>query len=79
LYTATDLRGQGLRVELYPETEKLGKQLAYATTIHARYAAVLGRAEIDAGKIALKDLTTGEQRTMAIGEVAQAIKSPPTA
>jgi histidyl-tRNA synthetase len=74
LRAASELRAQGLRVELYPEPEKLGKQLAYATTIHAQYAAVLGRAEIDAGKIALKNLATGEQRTLMIGEVATSIR-----
>lgn len=74
LRAASELRAQGLRVELYPETEKLGKQLAYATTIHAQFAAVLGRAEIDAGKIALKNLSTGEQRTLVIGEVASSIR-----
>ncbi|HUR29327.1 MAG TPA: histidine--tRNA ligase [Planctomycetota bacterium] len=74
LRAASDLRAQGLRVELYPETEKLGKQLAYATTIKASYAAVLGRAELDAGKIALKNLTTGEQRTLFMSEVAAVIR-----
>ncbi|MEO6710096.1 MAG: histidine--tRNA ligase [Planctomycetota bacterium] len=69
LRAASELRAQGLRVELYPEADKLGKQLAYASTIRAQFAAVLGRAEIDAGKIALKNLATGEQRILPIGEV----------
>ncbi|HTF89806.1 MAG TPA: histidine--tRNA ligase [Planctomycetota bacterium] len=69
LRAASELRAQGLRVELYPEADKLGKQLAYASTIRAQFAAVLGRAEIDAGSIALKNLATGEQRTLPIREV----------
>ncbi len=73
LRTASELRAQGLRVELYPEADKLGKQLAYATTIGAKYAAVLGRTEVDAGAIALKNLATGEQRTLPIRHVAESL------
>jgi histidyl-tRNA synthetase len=75
LKTASALREQNLRVEIYPDADKLGKQLAYATTIGARFAAVLGRVELDAGKIALKDLDSGEQRTLEIVEVVTAIAS----
>ena len=73
LRTASELRAQGLRAELYPEADKLGKQLAYASSIGAKFAAVLGKAEIDAGAIALKNLATGEQRTLAIREAASAM------
>ncbi len=73
LRAASQLRAQGLRVELYPEADKLGKQLAYATTIGAQYAAVLGRVEVDGGAIALKNLATGEQRTISIEDVLKSL------
>lgn len=75
LRAASALRAQGLRVELYPEADKLGKQLAYATSIGASFAAVLGKAELDAGAIALKNLATGEQRTLLIADVAKAVQT----
>jgi histidyl-tRNA synthetase len=73
LRVASQLRADGLRVELYPEPDKLGKQLAYATTIGAGHAVVLGRAELDAGVVALKDLSTGEQQPLPVHAVAAAL------
>ena len=70
LRAASRLRAQGLRVELYPEPDKLGKQLAYATTVGAGHAVVLGRAELDAGVVALKNLASGEQRTLPVEAVS---------
>ena len=70
---ATLLRAAGRRVELYPDADKLGKQLGYATTVGARFAAILGRAELDAGTLTLKHLGRGEQRVVPIAEAAPAL------
>jgi histidyl-tRNA synthetase len=70
IQVATALRAQGLRVELFADTPALGKQLAYASTVGARFAAILGSNELAAGTVAIKDLTTGVQTTMAVDRVA---------
>jgi histidyl-tRNA synthetase len=68
--TATQLRAQGLRVEVFADTPALGKQLGYASTIGAPFAAILGTNELAAGTVGLKNLVSGEQVTIPVGEVA---------
>ncbi len=66
---ATALRAQGLRVEVFADTPAIGKQLAYANTIAAPCAAILGSAEVQSGTVALKNLATGEQVAVPVAEV----------
>jgi histidyl-tRNA synthetase len=66
---ATVLRADGMRVELHPETPALGKQLQYASNIGARFAAIVGSNEVQSGTVALKNLATGEQRSVALDAV----------
>lgn len=75
LKAATALRAAGVKVEVYPETPKLGKQLAYAESAGARIAAILGSSEIQSGSITLKHLATGEQLTMPAGEAPGKIRA----
>ena len=69
---AEKLRRQGLRVELYPETAKLGKQLQYADSkgVKAPCAAILGEDELKNGCLTLKALASGVQETVPVDEVA---------
>ncbi|MBL8729262.1 MAG: histidine--tRNA ligase [Planctomycetes bacterium] len=71
---ATQLRAQGLRVEVFAEAAKLGAQLAYASRIGAPFAAILGTSEVADGSVTLKDLTTGEQGKVAVGDVAARVR-----
>jgi histidyl-tRNA synthetase len=75
LKLAGALRSAGLRVTLYPEADKLGKQLKYADSIKVAWVCVLGESEIAQGKVALKDMKTGEQATLAVGEIAERVKA----
>jgi histidyl-tRNA synthetase len=75
LSLANDLRKQGLRVFLYPEADKLGKQFKYAAAIDVRFVAILGDEERASGKVALKNMDTGEQHTVEIETVAERIKN----
>jgi histidyl-tRNA synthetase len=61
---ATELRAGGLRVDLYPEADKLGKQLKYASSRGVPFVAVVGESERERGEVSLKDMTTGEQRSL---------------
>ena len=75
LALATDLRNAGLRVELYPEADKLGKQFKYAAARAATFAAVLGGDEIARGEVTLKRLATGDQESVPRGDVAARIRA----
>lgn len=68
---AQQLRGAGLRVDLYPETERYGKQFKYADERRIRYAALVSQREIEAHVVAVKDLVSGEQVDIAEGEIIE--------
>lgn len=71
---AQELRRDGLRVDLFPEPEKVGKQMKYADSRGYRWVALVGPDENVEGVVALKDLTTGEQRKIARSEIASTIR-----
>jgi histidyl-tRNA synthetase len=71
------LRGAGLRVEMYPEPlrngKDLGKAFKYADTRKARYVAVVGQDEAARGDVKIKEMTTGAQQSVPRASVASAI------
>jgi len=71
---AQELRAAGLRVDLYPEADKLGKQFKYASSLRIPFVAVLGEDEQAKGLVALKDMQSGEQRAVPRADVAQLVK-----
>jgi histidyl-tRNA synthetase len=77
LRLATELRAADLRVELYPESlrggKDLGKAFKYADSRHARFVTVVGQDEFKNGEVKIKNLTTGEQQAIARGTVADVI------
>jgi histidyl-tRNA synthetase len=64
LELGTKLRTEGLKVVVYPEATKLGKQFKYADRIGARVTLVLGPDEMEKGQVAVKNLLSGEQTTV---------------
>jgi histidyl-tRNA synthetase len=74
---AAELRGKGLRVDLYPEADKLGKQLKYASARGVPFVAIVGDDERARGEVAIRDMKTGEQRNLKRGEAAGAIRTAP--
>lgn len=73
LKLAAELRSGGIRVTVYPEADKLGKQLKYADAIKVPFAYILGESEIADGKVTLKNLATGEQLTVQRAAAADSI------
>ncbi len=69
LKLANDLRGAGLRVSVYPETDKLGKQFKYAASINAAYVCVIGENEVAEGKVTVKNMQSGEQQPILRSEI----------
>jgi histidyl-tRNA synthetase len=70
-----DARNSGIPSEIYPEAAKLKKQFKYADDNHIPFVAMIGEDELREGKIALKDMATGEQRLCAQGEFTEIIRS----
>jgi histidyl-tRNA synthetase len=64
LALAAELRHQDVRVEVYPEPDKLGRQMKYAASRSIPFAAILGADEIARGEVTIKNLSTGEQSSM---------------
>lgn len=70
LSLANELRSKGIRVTLYPEADKFGKQMKYADAIKVPFVAILGESEIAEGKVKLKDMRSGEEIILSGNEIA---------
>jgi len=75
LALAAELRGAGLRVDVYPEPDKLGKQFKYAASRNIPFVAVLGDDEASRGVVTIKDMNTGEQGAIARDQVADLVSA----
>ena len=73
LKLANELRQSSLRVTVYPEADKFGKQMKYADTIRVPYVCVLGESEIAEGKVTIKNMKSGNQETVGRAEAAKHI------
>jgi histidyl-tRNA synthetase len=60
---AATLRASGLRVMVYPDADKIGKQIKYADAQRIPYIAILGGDEIAGGTVTVKNLAAQTQNT----------------
>ncbi|MEK3966527.1 histidine--tRNA ligase [Paenibacillus odorifer] len=67
------LRSQGFSAERDYLGRKMKAQMKSADRMSARYTAILGEDELKNGVIALKSMSTGEQQTVKLEELAQAL------
>ena len=67
------VRQAGIRAEIYPDGAKMKKQMSYANAKQIPYVVLAGDNEIAAGKVTLKDMTTGEQTLVSAEELIAAI------
>jgi histidyl-tRNA synthetase len=75
LKLAAEMRAAGIRVEVYPEPDKLGKQMKYASARKIRFAAILGGDEIARGEVTIKNLETGDQQSVPRAAVTDWVKT----
>jgi histidyl-tRNA synthetase len=73
LALARELREGGLRVDVYPEPDKLGKQFKYADERRFPVVAIVGDDEAARGEVTVKYLRTGEQKSVPRATAADAI------
>jgi histidyl-tRNA synthetase len=71
---ARELRAQGIGVEVYPETKKVGQQLQYAEKRGYRVALIAGPDEFTQGVWKVKDLGRREEVAAPTVEVAGVIR-----
>jgi len=69
------LRIAGINAELFPDTAKMKKQMAYADDKKIPFVALVGSEEMKTGAIAIKNMTSGEQTKMSIDELMKILKS----
>jgi histidyl-tRNA synthetase len=67
---AGELRRGGLRVDVYPEPERLGRQFKYASSRHVPFVTILGDDERARGHVSIKDLQSGDQASVPRAEAA---------
>ena len=75
LAMARQTRAAGIATEVYPDSVKMKKQMSYANAQGIPYVALVGEQELADGRIALKDMQSGEQQSLTIEEAIGAIKN----
>jgi histidyl-tRNA synthetase len=63
-----------LRVDVYPEADKLGRQFKYASSRGVPVVVVIGDEERARGEVALKEMKTGEQLTVKREQAATSLR-----
>ncbi len=63
------LRKKGVICELYPDSAKLKKQFNYANKRQIPFVVMVGTSEMENNEYTLKNMTTGEQKTIPLQEL----------
>jgi len=71
---AQQFRKENISTELYPSAEKLKKQMKYANDKKIPFVIVIGDEEMKSGKLALKNMNSGEQRWLSSDEIISELK-----
>jgi histidyl-tRNA synthetase len=75
LKAATQLRQAGISVELYPELDKIGKQLKIANQKQIPWVIIIGQEEATQNQVALKNMKSGNQISVSLDEAIAAIQT----
>ncbi len=75
LTLAGELRRAGLRVDVYPEADKLGKQFKYAAGCGVPFVLIVGDDERAKGMVSVKDMRSGDQQTVARAGAADYVRA----
>lgn len=67
------VRTAGLSAEIYPDSAKMKKQMSYANAKQIPFVALAGDDEMQAEKITLKNMTTGEQTLLTPQQLIESI------
>ncbi|EJW99557.1 histidine-tRNA ligase [gut metagenome] len=68
------VRAAGIHAEIYPDSSKMKKQMSYANAHAIPFVALVGENEMQAGRVTLKNMTTGEQTLVTPDELIAALQ-----
>ena len=68
------VRSQGIRAEIFPDAAKMKKQMSYANAKQIPFVVLAGENEMNAGKVTLKNMTTGEQSVLSEDELIDRLR-----
>lgn len=74
LRLAAAVRQAGISAEVYPDSVKMKKQMSYANAHKVPYVALVGESEMAEGKVALKNMETGEQQSLTTQQVIEELR-----
>ena len=69
------VRKAGINAELFPDSAKMKKQMAYANSKQVPFVAIVGESELQEQKLTLKDMNTGEQRLVTPLELVEILQA----
>ena len=72
---ATKLRTNGINTQIYTGKTKIKNQFKYANKLSIPYVVIIGEDEIQNNTVSIKNMETGEQKTLPIEEVIKLIKN----
>lgn len=64
----------GISTELYPDSNKMKKQMSYANAKGIPFVALAGESEMAEGKFTLKNMETGEQQVVSPEQLIELVK-----
>lgn len=70
---ANQLRKKNINTEVYPDSAKMKKQMAYADKKNIPFVALIGSEEIGSGILTVKNMTSGEQLKVTAEELSKLI------
>ncbi|MDY6147861.1 MAG: histidine--tRNA ligase [Porphyromonas sp.] len=65
------LRSREVSVEIYPESARIKKQMSYADSLQFTDVVLAGSEELKNNSVAVKNMQTGEQKTMTIQQLLE--------
>lgn len=68
------LRSANINSELYPDSAKLKKQMSYADKKGIPFCLMVGSREIETGEFVLKNMSTGDQRSLSIDDIIEELQ-----
>ena len=69
-----ELRAAGVNTDVYTDSGKLMKKFAYADRTGAAKVVIVAPDELARGAVKIKDMKTGEEKEVGIGEVVETVK-----
>jgi histidyl-tRNA synthetase len=70
------LRKEGISSELYPESDKIKKQMKYADQKGIPFVVLIGESEMKTGLLAVKEMKSGNQESLTVHALVEKFKNP---